>query len=149
MQVILLEKVRNLGGLGDQVSVRPGYGRNYLVPQGKAVPATKDNVARFETQRAELEQRAAERAQAAQQTVEQLEGLGQVRIGAKTGDEGKLFGSVGPADVAQAITAAGVAVEKGNILMPEGPIRNVGEYTVGVLLHTDVEASVTLLVESE
>jgi len=140
MNVILLEKVANLGGLGDTVKVRAGYGRNYLIPQGKAKPATPENIAYFESQRAELERRAAEELAAAQARAEHIEGLEAVTIAANAGDEGKLFGSVGPQDIADALTAAGVEVERHEVRMPEGPIRAVGEYSVEVHLHADVNA---------
>ena len=140
MNVILLEKVANLGGLGDTVKVRAGYGRNYLIPQGKAKPATPENIAYLESQRAELERRAAEELAAAQARAEHIEGLEAVTIAANAGDEGKLFGSVGPQDIADALTAAGVEVERHEVRMPEGPIRAVGEYSVEVHLHADVNA---------
>ncbi|QGM21296.1 50S ribosomal protein L9 [Spiribacter sp. 2438] len=141
MNVILLEKVANLGGLGDTVKVRAGYGRNYLIPQGKAKPATPENIAYFESQRAELERKAAEELAAAQARAERIEGLEAVTIAANAGDEGKLFGSVGPQDIADALTAAGVEVERHEVRMPDGPIRAVGEYSVEVHLHADVNAA--------
>lgn len=149
MEVILLEKVRNLGSLGDKVKVRPGYGRNYLLPQGKAVSATTENVAAFEARRAELEKAAAEALSEAQAVSEKLQQLGKVSLQARTGEGGKLFGSIGPADVAEAITAAGVPVEKRMVTMPEGPIRVTGEYTVTVQIHTDVETEIQVEVEGE
>ncbi|HSH41222.1 MAG TPA: 50S ribosomal protein L9 [Arenicellales bacterium] len=149
MEVILLEKVRNLGGLGDKVKVRSGYGRNYLLPQGKAVSATAENVAAFEARRAELEKAAAEALSEAQAVSEKLQQLGKVSLKARTGEGGKLFGSIAPADVAEAITAAGVPVEKRMVTMPEGPIRTIGEYTVTVQIHTDVETEMQLEVEGE
>lgn len=148
MEVILLEKVENLGNLGDRVNVRPGYGRNYLVPHGKAKPATAENVRFFEEQRAELESRAAEALSEAQKRAEALAGL-TVTIGAKAGDEGKLFGSVGTQDIADAVTAAGVAIERHEVRLPEGPIRLTGEYEVELHLHTDVNASVNVVVAAE
>ena len=141
MNVILLEKVANLGGLGDTVKVRAGYGRNYLIPQGKAKPATPENIAYFESQRAELERKAAEELAAAQARAERIEGLEAVTIAANAGDEGKLFGSVGPQDISDALTAAGVEVERHEVRMPDGPIRAVGEYSVEVHLHADVNAA--------
>jgi len=141
MDVILLEKVANLGGLGDTVKVRAGYGRNYLIPQGKAKPATPENIAYFQSQRAELERKAAEELAAAQARAERIEGLEAVTIAANAGDEGKLFGSVGPQDIADALTAAGVEVERHEVRMPDGPIRAVGEYSVEVHLHADVNAA--------
>lgn len=148
MEVILLEKVENLGNLGDRVNVRPGYGRNYLVPHGKAKPATAENVRFFEEQRAELESRAAEALSEAQKRAEALAGL-TVTIGAKAGDEGKLFGSVGTQDIADAVTAAGVTIERHEVRLPEGPIRLTGEYEVELHLHTDVNASVNVVVAAE
>ncbi|HKK06494.1 MAG TPA: 50S ribosomal protein L9 [Gammaproteobacteria bacterium] len=149
MDVILLEKVRNLGDLGDQVKVRPGYGRNFLIPSGKAVPANADNIAMFETRRAELEKAAAEALAAAEARAEQVNALGRVVLTRKAGDEGKLFGSVSTADIAEAITAAGVEVEKREVEVPEGPIRLTGEYSVMLMLHSDVTATITVSVEAE
>ena len=145
MEVILLEKIVNLGELGDQVRVKAGYGRNYLIPFGKAVPATQDNVAQFEVRRAELEKVAAQRLADAQARAAQLAEL-MVTITAHAGDEGKLFGSVGARDVADAIVAAGVTVGKHGVKMPGGPIREVGEYEVDLRLHTDVMSVVQLVV---
>lgn len=149
MEVILLEKVDNLGGLGDKVKVRPGYGRNYLIPTGRAVPANEANIAAFETQRAELEQQAAERLAAAEARKAQIEALGAVTLTHKAGEEGKLFGSVGTADIADACTAAGVEVAKSEVRLPEGPFRVAGEYEVELHLHADVNAvlKVTVLAE--
>lgn len=138
MEVILLEKVRNLGALGDKVKVRAGYGRNYLIPRGKAVMASADNIAKFEARRAELEQAAAEALAAAEARAAKLAELGAVTISHNAGDEGKLFGSVGTHDIADAICAAGVEVKRQEIAMPEGAIRQVGEYELDVNLHTDV-----------
>ena len=149
MDVILLENIGNLGSLGDQVSVKPGYGRNFLVPQGKAVPATADNIAKFEARRAELEAAAADALAAAQKRAEALEGLGGVEIAATAGDEGKLFGSVGTRDIAAAITAAGIEVDKAEVRMPEGVIRETGEYEIMLQLHGDVTASVAVKVVAE
>lgn len=143
MNVILLEKMHKLGDLGEQVKVKPGYGRNYLVPYGKAVPATKDNVEAFEERRAELEKAAAERLQAAQTRGEALEGAS-ITIEAKAGEEGKLFGSIGVRDIAEAVSANGTAVEKNEVLLPEGPIRLTGEYEITLQLHTDVQATIQL-----
>ena len=148
MEVILLEKVANLGGLGDKVNVRPGYGRNYLIPQGKAKPATAENIAYFEAQRAELERKAAEELATAQARAEKLEALS-VTIAANAGEEGKLFGSVGPQDVADAVTAAGEALARHEVRMPEGPIRAVGEYSIELHLHADVNATVSVNVTGE
>jgi len=125
MDVILLEKVANLGGLGDTVKVRAGYGRNYLIPQGKAKPATADNIAYFEAQRAELEKKAADELAAAKARAEKLEGS-VVTITANAGEEGKLFGSVGPQDIADALSAAGTEAARHEVRMPDGPIRAIG-----------------------
>jgi len=148
MEVILLEKTANLGNLGDKVTIRAGYGRNYLIPQGKAVPATPKKIKEFEERRAELEKQAAERLAAAQARAESLSGLNIV-IAHKTGDEGRLFGSIGTQSIADAITAAGVAVEKHEVRMPKGVIRNIGEYDIAVNLHTDVVATISIKVVSE
>jgi len=149
MEVILLEKVRNLGGLGDQVKVKSGYGRNYLIPTGKAVMATKDNVAKFEERRAELEAKASEQLSAAQARADKLAGLGVVTIAARAGDEGKLFGSVSAADIADAVTAAGVEVAKSEVKLPEGPLRNTGDFELQVVLHTDVEQNISVQIVAE
>ncbi|MGB0734045.1 MAG: 50S ribosomal protein L9, partial [Pontibacterium sp.] len=127
MEVILLDKIGKLGGLGDKVKVKAGFGRNYLIPQGKAVPATATNVAEFEARRAELEAAAAEAIAAATARAEQLNEK-EVTIASKAGDEGKLFGSIGTRDIADAITAAGVEVAKSEVRLPEGALRNVGEF---------------------
>ncbi|PWK47261.1 50S ribosomal protein L9 [Pleionea mediterranea] len=148
MQVILLEKVRNLGDLGDQVSVANGYGRNFLVPQGKAVPATKTNVEEFEARRAELEKQAAEVLAAAEARAAKLNDLN-VTITANAGDEGKLFGSIGTKDIADAVTEKGVELEKAEVLMPHGAIRRTGEYELEIALHTDVTATIKVVVEGE
>ena len=148
MQVILLENIRNLGGLGDSVSVANGYGRNFLLPKGKAVPATKDNVEKFEARRAELEAKAAEILAAAQTRATQIEELS-VSIGAHSGDEGKLFGSVGTKDIADAVSAAGVAVDKHEVRLPNGALRNTGEFEVEVHLHADVNATLKLTIVAE
>ncbi len=148
MEVILLEDVRNLGSLGSKVKVKRGFGRNYLIPQGKAVPATKENVVKFEERRAELEAIAKEKLSTAEKRKEQLEALSVV-ISAKSGDEGKLFGSIGTRDIAEAITAAGVDAAKAEVLLPEGTIRATGDYEIELQLHTDVLATVKLAVVSE
>lgn len=148
MEVILLEKVGKLGGLGDKVGVKSGYGRNYLIPYGKAVPATATNVAEFETRRAELEKTAAEKLAAAQVRADKLNGK-EVTISSKSGDEGKLFGSIGVRDIADAITAAGEEVNKSEVRLPEGPLRAVGEYDITVHVHSDVNAIVKLSVVAE
>lgn len=146
MQVILLDKIARLGGLGDQVTVKSGYARNFLLPQGKAVLATKDNVATFETRRAELEGKLAEQLAAAQARADQLSGLENVVIASKSGDEGKLFGSIGARDVAEAITAAGIEVNKSQVRLSDGVLRTTGEFEVGVQLHADVKATVKIQV---
>lgn len=148
MEVILLEKVRRLGDLGDKVKVRGGYGRNYLIPYGKAVPATKENLEAFEQRRAELEKAAAEKLAQAQARADRLNGQ-EFRILSKAGDEGKLFGSVGTRDIAEAITAAGEAVDKSEVRLPEGSIRNVGEFEITLQLHSDVAATVKIVVVGE
>ena len=145
MDIILLEKVGGLGNLGDKVRVKGGFGRNFLIPYGKAVSATTDNVARFEAKRAELEKGATERLAAAQARAEKLSGL-KVTIAANAGDEGKLFGSIGTRDVADAITATGNEVGKSEVRMPNGVIRAIGEYQIDVQLHSDVTATVTISV---
>jgi large subunit ribosomal protein L9 len=148
MKIILLDKVTNLGDLGDQVNVRPGYGRNYLIPNGKAVMATPDNKAHFETRRKELEQAAAEALAAAQSRAEKIESVS-VEITRKAGDEGKLFGSVGTIDIAEALTAKGIEAKKQEIRLPEGQLRNVGEFEVQAQLHADVTATVKVNVVAE
>ena len=134
MDVILLETVGNLGGLGDQVSVKAGFGRNYLLPQGKAVPATAENVAEFEARRAELEAAAAAALTAAEKRADAINGMGTVTITMKAGDEGKLFGSVGTRDIAEAATAAGTAIDKSEVKLPEGALREIGEYEIAIAL---------------
>lgn len=148
MNIILLEKVHNLGDLGDTVSVKPGYGRNFLIPKGMAVPATAANVAKFEARRAELEKVAAGKLGEAQQRLDALSKL-VITIAHKAGDEGKLFGSVGTADIANAITDAGVQVIKREIRLPEGAIREIGEYDIAIELHSDVIASVKVNIVAE
>lgn len=148
MNVILLEKIRNLGDLGDSVTVAAGYGRNFLIPQGKAVPATKENIQHFEERRAELQAAADEKLAKAQARAEQLAGL-TVTIAANAGDEGKLFGSVGTADIADAVTAQGVELQKKEVRMPEGAIRQTGEFTFEVHLHPEVEANIKVVVVGE
>lgn len=148
MEVILLEKVDNLGALGDRVKVRAGYARNYLIPQGKAKYATEANIAEFEARRAELEKAAAEALQAAEARKAKLDGL-KVTVTAHAGGEGKLFGSVGTGDIAHALEAAGHEVEKKEIRLPAGPIRQTGEYEVTLHLHSDVDAVITVEVVAE
>ncbi|ATG90910.1 50S ribosomal protein L9 [Methylomonas koyamae] len=148
MEVILLEKTANLGNLGDKVTIKAGYGRNYLIPQGKAVPATPAKIKEFEERRAELEKQAAEKLAAANSRAEALSKLA-ITIAHKTGDEGRLFGSVGTQTIADAITAAGVNVEKHEVRLPNGVIRNIGEYDVAINLHSDVVATLPIKVVAE
>lgn len=148
MDLILLQKVVNLGNLGDKVKVKPGYGRNFLVPQGKAVPATAANVAEFEAKRAEYEAKASDLLSAAEARKARLEGAS-VTIYANASTEGKLYGSVGPRDIAEALTKLGTPVEKSEVVMGEGPIRHIGETEVIVHLHADVEIPVKVVVEPE
>ena len=149
MQIILLEKVKNLGDLGSVVDVRAGYGRNFLIPQGKALPATKDNLATVETRRAELQAQAAEQLAAAQARGEKLNGAA-VSLAVKAGDEGKLFGSVGTRDIAEAITAqTGVEVEKAEVKLPNGALRHTGEFEIDVQLHSDVTVAIKLAIVPE
>ena len=149
MEVILLENIGNLGALGDKVDVKPGYGRHFLIPQRKAVPATEDNVAKFEARRAELEAAAAETLAAAAARGEALAALGSVNIGATAGEEGKLFGSVGTRDIADALTAAGCSVDKAEVRLPEGAIRELGEFEIMIQLHAEVTTSVAINIVAE
>ena len=149
MNVILLENVENLGNIGDLVKVKPGYGRNYLLPQGKAALATPENMREIEARRAELEKAAAEELAAAKTRAGQMEGV-ELVIAANAGPEGKLFGSVGPIDIADAFEKVQVAVERSEVRMPEGPIQDLGEFTIGVHLHPEVDVDVVVrVVESE
>ncbi len=148
MEVILLERVANLGNLGDRVTVRSGYGRNFLVPSNKAVPANEANIAEFEARRADLEKAAAEALAAAQSRAEAIAAVGQITIKANAGDEGKLFGSIGVNDIVDAAAAAGMTIERREVSLPES-IRNVGEYEVTFQLHSDVAQIVQLTVEAE
>jgi len=148
MEVILLQKVANLGNIGDRVKVRPGFGRNYLLPQGKAALATAANVAKFEERRVDLEKRAADDLAAARTRAARLEGHA-LTITAKVGGEGKLFGSIGTADIAEALSADGIEVERSEVRLPGGPIRLVGEHHVKVHLHSDVEVDLTVTVVAE
>ena len=145
MEVILLEKIHNLGTLGQTVKVKPGYGRNFLIPRKKAVPATPENVAKFEAQRAELERQHAEALAAAQARAAALEGL-ELVIVAKAGTEGRLYGSVGTNEIAEALAAQGHSIEKKEIRLGEGALRLVGRHQVVVALHADVEVPVTIVV---
>ena len=148
MEVILLERVANLGNLGDRVTVKAGYGRNFLVPSKKAVPANEANIAEFEARRAELEQKAAEVLAEAQARAEKLAAVGSITIKANAGDEGKLFGSIGVSDIVTAVADAGVEVERREVSLPEA-IRNIGEYEVTFQLHSDVAQTINLVVEAE
>ncbi|HSM30975.1 MAG TPA: 50S ribosomal protein L9 [Woeseiaceae bacterium] len=145
MNVILLENVENLGSIGDLVKVKPGYGRNYLLPQGKAALATPENMKEIEARRAELEKAAAEELAAARKRAATVEGM-ELVIPANAGPEGKLFGSVGPIDIADAFEQVQVEVERSEIRMPEGPIQELGEFTVGVHLHPEIDVDITVRV---
>ncbi|MFI2811921.1 MULTISPECIES: 50S ribosomal protein L9 [Microbulbifer] len=148
MEVILLDKVGKLGNVGDRVEVKAGFGRNFLLPTGKAIRATAANIAEFEAKRAELEAAAAEKVKAAEERAEKLSGL-TVTITANAGDEGKLFGSVGAGDIAEAITADSVEVAKAEVNLPEGTLRETGEYDIDVQLHADVVATVKVVIVAE
>jgi large subunit ribosomal protein L9 len=148
MEIILLQKVANLGNIGDRITVKSGYGRNYLLPQGKATLVTAENVARFEAQRAELEKRAHDELQDSQRRATEFEGV-KLTITAKAGTEGKLFGSVGTADISEAATAAGHQLARSEVRLPSGPLRTVGEHVVQLHLHTDVNVQLTVLVAAE
>ncbi len=145
MDVILLENVENLGGIGDLVKVKPGYGRNYLLPQGKAALATAENMKQIEARRAELEKAAAEDLAKARERAKAIDGV-EVVVKANAGSEGKLFGSVGPVDIADALAEIQIEVERAEIRMPEGPIGEIGEFPVGVHLHSEVDAEITVRV---
>jgi len=149
MDIILLEKVGNLGNIGDKVNVKPGYGRNYLVPQGKAVFATASNLADFEARRSELEAAASTSLADATARATKLETLGSVTITSIAGDEGKLFGSIGTKDIADAIIAAGVKIEKSEVKLPDGSIREIGEFDISIQVHADVTQVVKLVVAAE
>ena len=148
MQVILLQRIVNLGKLGDTVDVKPGYGRNYLIPQGKALPATAANIEKFEARRAELEAIEAEELASAQKRADSLRDVN-VIMRAKTGEEGKLFGSIGTRDVPDALTKSGWEVDRSEINLPEGTLRQVGEYHVTVQLHHDITAQILVTILSE
>jgi large subunit ribosomal protein L9 len=147
MDIILLEKVANLGSVGDRVKVKSGYARNFLIPKGKATLASPENVARFEAQRVELERRAAEGLNEARARAAELEGK-VVKITAQAGVEGKLFGSIGTVDIAEACSGLGVSVQRSEVRLPDGPIRVLGEHRVELHLHTDVDVALTVLVEA-
>ena len=148
MDVILLQKVANLGGIGDRVKVKSGYGRNYLLPSGRATLATAANVARFEARRTELEKLASDELQSAQQRAESLRDF-RLTITAKAGTEGKLFGSIGTNDIAEGASAAGHKLSRSEVRLPNGPLRTVGEHQVAVHLHTDVEVTLTVIIVAE
>jgi large subunit ribosomal protein L9 len=148
MEVILLQRVANLGGIGETVKVKPGYGRNFLLPQGKAALATPANLAKFEERRAELEKRASDEKDSAVLRAGQLEGF-TLNLTAKAGGEGKLFGSVGTADIAEACTQAGIRIERAEVRLPAGPIRLIGEHVVKLHLYTDVEVDLPVIITAE
>ena len=148
MEVILLQKIENLGNIGDRVKVKPGFGRNYLLPGGKATLATPDNIAKFESRRAEIEAKANSELTSAKERAAALEGF-KVSITAKAGSEGKLFGSIGTSDIAEACEKAGHTVERAEVRLPGGPIRTVGEHTISLHLHSDVDIPVQLTVIAE
>ena len=148
MDVILLEKVGKLGDVGDKVAVKSGFGRNFLIPHGKALPATESNVADFEARRAELEAAAAEKKAIAEKRAGELSEL-TITIKANAGDEGKLFGSIGTRDIADAITAVGIEVVKSEVRLPEGALRELGDYDVDLQLHSEVTQAVKVVVEAE
>ena len=148
MEVILLEKVANLGNIGDRVKVRSGFGRNFLLPHGKATLATPDNVAKFEARRAELERVAQEQLSSAQQRSERLQDF-KLTITAKAGTEGKLFGSIGTADIAEAVTRAGHPLARSEVRMPNGALRTVGEHSVSLHLHADIDLKLPVTIIAE
>ncbi len=148
MEVILLQKVANLGNIGDRVKVRSGFGRNFLLPQGKATLATPEHVARFEAHRAELEKAAREQLQGAEERAAAMKEF-KLTITAKAGTEGKLFGSIGTSDIAEACTQAGFKVERSEVRLPNGPLRMVGEHTVSLHLHTDIDVPVAVSIIAE
>jgi large subunit ribosomal protein L9 len=148
MDVILLQKVANLGNIGDRVKVRSGYGRNFLLPGGKATLATPDNVKRFEARREELEKLAREHMSSAEERAAAMKDF-KLTITAKAGTEGKLFGSIGTSDIAEAATKVGFKVERSEVRMPNGPLRTVGEHSVGLHLHADIDVPLTVLIVAE
>ena len=148
MELILLEKVQKLGDLGDKVNVKPGYGRNYLVPQGMAIPATTEYIAEFEARRAELEKAALAKLTSAKDRSEGLEGF-EITLSANASEEGKLYGSIGPREIAEAVTAEGPKIEKSEVIMGEGPIRFTGEHEVILNLHADVETHIKVIINRE
>jgi large subunit ribosomal protein L9 len=148
MEVILLQKIANLGDIGDRVQVKPGFGRNYLLPGGKATLATPENIAKFESRRAELEAKAASDLTSAKARAAALEGF-KLSLTAKAGSEGKLFGSIGTADIAEACQKAGHAIERAEVRLPGGPIRAVGEHVISLHLHSDIDIPVPLTIVAE
>ena len=147
MEVILLEKIENVGGIGDQVRVKPGFARNYLLPQGKATLATPENVAKFETRRAELEAKAHAELERAQARAAKIEGQ-RLTLTANAGPEGKLFGSIGTVDIAAACESLGVEIERSEVRLPDGPLRVIGEHTIELHLHTDVNVEIAVVIEA-
>lgn len=148
MEIILLQKIANLGNIGDRVKVKAGYGRNYLLPTGKATLATPENIAKFEAKRSELERKAHDELSSARTRAAALEGF-KLRLVAKTGGEGKLFGSIGTADIAEGLARAGFDIERSEVRLPAGPIRVAGEHLVHLHLHTDVEIELPLEIAPE
>jgi large subunit ribosomal protein L9 len=148
MEIILMQKVANLGNIGDRVKVKSGYGRNFLLPQGKATLATKDNIAKFEARRAEFEKAAKDEMSGAQARAAKLEGF-KLTLTAKAGGEGKLFGSVGNSDIVEALRKAGHTVERAEVRLPNGPIRQTGEHTIQLHLHTDVNVDLPIVIVGE
>lgn len=148
MEIILLDKIAHLGGLGDKVKVRNGYARNFLLPQKKAVLATEENLKKFEAERVMYAAKIAAELEAAEQRAARITELGTIVIASNAGDEGKLFGSIGTRDISEALTAAGVEVHKSEVRMPEGVIRSVGEYEIAIQLHADVKATIKVVVEA-
>jgi large subunit ribosomal protein L9 len=148
VNVILLQKVANLGNIGDRVKVRSGFGRNFLLPQGKATLATPENIARFEARRAELERLAREHLTSASERAEAMKDF-KLTIPAKAGTEGKLFGSIGTADIAEACNKAGFKVERSEVRLPSGPLRTLGEHVISLHLHADVDVPLTVAIVSE
>lgn len=146
MEIILLEKIENVGSIGDRVTVKPGYARNYLIPKGKATFATPENIAKFEAKRAELETKAADELAAAQERAKSFDGL-TLRIEVQAGPEGRLFGSIGTPDIISACAEKGIEIERSEVRMPDGPLRAVGEHTVDFHLHSDVNVAVKVVLD--
>ena len=147
MEIILLDKIAHLGGLGDKVKVRNGYARNFLLPQKKAVLATEENLKKFEAERLVYAAKIAAELEAAEQRAKAIADLGQIVIASNAGDEGKLFGSIGTRDISEALTAAGVEVHKSEVRMPDGVIRSIGEYEITIQLHADVKTAIKVIIE--